>query len=302
MLNALSSVIKRTSRFLGHKTAEHAIQGIQNMFRIEQNQSAAARTFRLLELIYHATVRNIRKSHGGSAIMGLVMHLIQSIMMVLIFLFVFNLMGRGVAAIRGDLLVYIMSGIFMFMTHVKAIGAVSGADGPTSPMMKHAPMNPIISIAAAALGVLYLQILAAIIILFFYDAAFAPVTIEEPFQTFGMFILSWATGVGIGMILLSAKPWAPGFVGLFSTLFQRANMIASGKMFVANTLKPKMLALFSWNPLFHTIDQGRGFIFLNYEPRYTNYIYPIKVLAVCIVIGLMLEFVTRKYASSSWNT
>jgi ABC-type polysaccharide/polyol phosphate export permease len=271
------------------------------MFRIEQNQSTPARAFRLLELIYHATVRNVRKSHG-SAVMGLVMHLIQSIMMVLIFLFVFNLMGRGVAAIRGDILVYIMSGIFMFMTHVKAISAVSGADGPTSAMMKHAPMNPIISIAAAALAVLYLQILAALIILFFYDAVFAPITIDEPYQTFGMFLLSWATGVGIGMIFLSAKPWAPGFIGLFCTLFQRANMIASGKMFVANTLKPKMLALFDWNPLFHTIDQGRGFIFLNYTPRYTNYIYPLKVLAVCVLIGLMLEFVTRKYASASWNT
>ena len=272
------------------------------MFRIEQNQSLAARTFRLLELIYHATVRNIRKGHGRSAVMGLVMHLIQSILMVLIFLAVFKIMGRGVAAIRGDLLVYIMSGIFMFMTHVKAIGAVSGADGPTSAMMKHAPMNPIISIIAAALAVLYLQTLAAMIILFFYDAAFAPVYIDEPFQTFGMFILSWATGVGIGMILLSAKPWSPGVIGLFSTLFQRANMIASGKMFVANTLKPKMLALFDWNPLFHTIDQGRGFIFLNYAPRYTNYVYPIKVMFVCVLVGLMLEFVTRKYASSSWNT
>jgi ABC-type polysaccharide/polyol phosphate export permease len=271
------------------------------MFRIERNQSAPARAFRLLELIYHATVRNIRKSHG-SAVMGLVMHVIQSIMMVLVFLFVFNLMGRGIPTIRGDLLIYIMSGIFMFMTHVKAISAVSGAEGPTSAMMKHAPMNPIISIAAAALGVLYLQIFAALIILFFYHAVFAPITIEQPYQTFGMFLLSWATGVGIGMIFLSAKPWAPGLIGLLSTLFQRANMIASGKMFVANTLKPAMLAMFDWNPLFHTIDQGRGFIFLNYTPRYTNFIYPIKVLAVCIVIGLMLEFFTRKYASASWNT
>ena len=271
------------------------------MFRIEQNQSAPARTFRLLELIYHATVRNIRKSHG-SAVMGLVMHLIQSIMMVMIFLFMFDLMGARGTAIRGDFLLYIMSGIFMFMTHTKAIGAVSGADGPTSAMMKHAPMNPIISIAAAALGVLYLQILAALIILFFYDAVFNQITIEQPVQTFGMFLLSWISGVAIGMVLLSAKPWAPGVIGLLAALFQRANMIASGKMFVANSLPPKKLHLFDWNPLFHTIDQGRGFVFLNYTPRNSTIEYPIKVVAVCILIGLMLEFVTRKYASSSWNT
>jgi len=271
------------------------------MFHTEQSQSGPARAYRLLELIYHATVRNIRKSNG-SAVMGLVMHLVQSIMMVLIFLFMFDLMGMRAMAIRGDFLLFIMSGIFMFMTHVKAISAVSGADGPTSAMMKHAPMNPIVSIAAAALGVLYLQILAALIILFFYHAVFTPITIDQPFQTFGMFLLSWASGVAIGMILLSAKPWAPGLVGLLSALFQRANMIASGKMFVANSLKPAMLALFDWNPLFHSIDQGRGFIFLNYTPRNSTVDYPIKVIAVCIVIGLMMEFFTRRHASASWNT
>ena len=271
------------------------------MFRTEQNQSGPARTFRLLELIFHATIRNIRKSHG-SAVMGLVMHIIQSIMMVLMFLFISDLMGMRSYAIRGDFMLFIMSGIFMFMTHVKAIGAVSGADGPTSAMMQHAPMNPIISIASAALGVLYLQVLAAVIILFFYHAVFNPITIDQPYQTLGMFLMSWASGVAIGMILLSARPWAPGLVGLIATIFQRANMIASGKMFVANSLKPSMLAMFDWNPLFHTIDQGRGFVFLNYTPRNSSIDYPIKVIAVCLVIGLMLEFFTRKYASSSWNT
>lgn len=268
------------------------------MFRIEQNQSAPARGFRMLELIYHATVRNIRKTHG-SAVMGLVMHIVQALMLVLMFMFIADLMGARSLAIRGDFMLFIMSGIFMFMTHVKAISAVSGADGPTSQMMKHAPMNPIVSIAAAALSVLYLQVLAAIIILFFYHSIFNPITIDQPFQTLGMFLMSWASGVAIGMILLSAMPWAPGLVGLLSTLFRRANMIASGKMFVANSLKPSMLAMFDWNPLFHSIDQGRGFIFLNYVPRNSSIDYPLKVIAVCLVIGLMLEFFTRKYATSS---
>lgn len=41
-------------------------------------------------------------------------------------------------------------------------------------------------------------------------------------------------------------------------------MIASGKMFVANTLPNFMLAMFDWNPLLYTIDQARGFAFINY--------------------------------------
>jgi ABC-type polysaccharide/polyol phosphate export permease len=42
-------------------------------------------------------------------------------------------------------------------------------------------------------------------------------------------------------------------------VYQRANMIASGKMFIVNTRPPFMLTMFDWNPLFHCIDKARGF-------------------------------------------
>lgn len=59
--------------------------------------------------------------------------------------------------------------------------------------------------------------------------------------------------------------------------------------------------MFDWNPLFHTIDQSRGFIFLNYGPRYTSIDYPVMVALACVMIGLMLEFFTRQHVSASWN-
>jgi ABC-type polysaccharide/polyol phosphate export permease len=116
-----------------------------------------------------------------------------------------------------------------------------------------------------------------------------------------MLLLSWSSGAAIGTVMMAIKPWQPDAVGIFTQLYQRANMIASGKMFVANAMPTSKLALFDWNPLFHTIDQGRGFIFLNYHPHYSNYMYPIKVTLVVIVIGLMAENFTRKHASLSWG-
>ena len=78
-------------------------------------------------------------------------------------------------------------------------------------------------------------------------------------------------------------------------------MIASGKMFVANSMPTSKLAFFDWNPLFHTIDQGRGFIFLNYFPHYSSISYPLTVTAVLMVVGLMGEHYTRKHQSASWS-
>ena len=271
------------------------------MFRYKAaTRSRLTLAFETLELIYHVAVRNLRKSHNN-ALLGMVMSVVQSLVMLLVMFFMMQLFGMRRVAVRGDFMLYVMSGVFMFMTHVKAIGAVSGADGPTSTMMMHAPMNPIISILGAALGSLYQQTQSAATILFIYHAAWNPISIDEPVGMLGMYLLSWFTGIGIGMVFLSAKPWQPELMGILVLLYQRANVIASGKMVLANNLAPNRRNWFDWNPLFHTIDQARGFVFLNYTPRYTDYHYAIKYALVCMLIGLMAEFFTRQHASASWN-
>jgi ABC-type polysaccharide/polyol phosphate export permease len=270
------------------------------MFYRQVSRGTLSRALAMLELIFHATVRNVRKSHGN-AVIGLLLNISQTVILVAVFFLMFDILGMRGSAIRGDFLLYVMSGIFMFMTHIKALGAVVGSDGPTSAMMKHAPMNTIIAILSAALAALYTQILSASVVLYVYHAAFQPITIHDPVGMMGMLLLSWGSGVGIGMIMQAAKPWQPEAVAVIAQLYQRANMIASGKMFVANTMPGSKLKLFDWNPLFHTIDQGRGYIFLNYHPHYSSIGYPIKVMLVCILIGLMAEFYTRKYVSVSWG-
>ena len=271
------------------------------MFRPQTTRPTRLKSgFEFLELIYHATIRNLRSKYGN-AVYGLVMNVVQAALTLIIFLVMFDILGMRSSAIRGDFVLYVMSGVFMFLTHTKTLGAVSGADGPTSPMMMHAPMNPIISITAAALAALYQQIFAMSVILLIYHTIWTPISIHEPAGMLGMLLLSWFSGAAIGMIFLAARPWQPELVGILTTIYQRANMIASGKMFVANAAPATIRAMFDWNPLFHTIDQARGFTFLNYHPRYTSIDYPIYVALVCIMIGLMGEFYTRKHASLSWQ-
>jgi ABC-type polysaccharide/polyol phosphate export permease len=254
----------------------------------------------MAELVYHSVVRSVRKTHNN-AIMAIVMNMLQAVMFVAAFYVMFSILGLRGAAIRGDFLVYIMTGIFLYLTHTKSLGAVVGSEGPASPMMQHAPMTTVIAIASAAVGALYIQVLSLFMILFIYHVAFTPLEIEQPVAAFGMLLISWFTGCALGLVLLSIKPWFPTFVSLFSTVYQRANMIASGKMFLANTLPGFMLAMFDWNPLFHAIDQARGFSFINYNPRYSNWEYAFWVGLILLMIGLMGEFYTRKHASLSWG-
>ncbi|MEO0862639.1 MAG: ABC transporter permease [Pseudomonadota bacterium] len=269
------------------------------MFRVEKRQTALTSAFTLLELIFHATVRQVRKGHGNG-LMALLMAVLQTLIFVAAFYLLFALLGLRGAAIRGDFLLYLMSGIFLFLTHTKAMGAVAGSEGPASPMMKHAPMNTAVAICASALSALYLQVLSAAIVLYGVHVIWQPVVIANPIGAGLMFLLAWFSGVAIGLVLLALKPWFPNFVGILSTVYARANMVFSGKMFVANSLPGFMLPFFTWNPLFHAIDQARDATFVNYNAHYTNWMYPLILSLILILVGLMGEFYTKRHTSASW--
>ncbi len=248
------------------------------MFDQKTTTTRAGATIAILELIFHNAAHHVRKQHRH-AVFALVISIMQSVTTIAVFFIMFSILGIRGATIRGDFLLYIMSGVFMFFTHVKAITAVYASEGPASPMMQHRPMTTAIAIASAALSALYVQTLTVIIILSIYHLGWGPITIYNPAGALGMLILAWFSGVAIGMLY----------------------MIASGKMFVANAMPGYMVALFIWNPLFHIIDQTRGFVFINYNPHYSSISYPIYASLAILMVGLMGEFYTRKHASASWG-
>ena len=270
------------------------------MFQAKNKTSLVWNSFTILELIYHNTVRSIRSGHRD-ALFAILASTMQTVLMVLVFFFFMDFMGMRQAAVRGDFLLYVMSGIFVFMVHIKTVAAVSGAEGPTAPMMQHLPMNTTISIWASAFSALYIQVIALFGILGVYHLLWKPLEIYDPIGALLMLLLAWFSGCAIGAVFLAVKPWAPRAVGIVQQMYVRLNMFASGKMFLANLMTPKMLAIFTWNPLFHIIDQGRGETFVNYNPMKSDIMYPLVVSVVLLVIGLIGESYTRKRVSVSWT-
>ena len=264
-------------------------------------RSGISDTLAFLEQVYFGTVRGMRKSSGRNAVLGLIGSMMQTVVFITAFYFMFQLLGVRSPPIKGDYMLYIISGIAMFMTHNTAVQAVAGAEGPTSGMMQHAPMNTMIAVCSAALQSLYKQTITIGTILLIYHLAINPVDIFNPIGLAGVFLLSWFTGVAIGMVFLALTPWHPPLVKILLMVYRRVNMLASGKIFVANTLPSFMLVMFDWNPLFHCVDQARGVMFINYLPMHSNLSYPLKVALVAVVLGLMGEFFTRKRASMSWG-
>src|SRR5690606_38420878 len=92
----------------------------------------------------------------------------QTLLFVSIFMLLYLLVGIRGSPIRGDFMLYLMSGIFLFMSHVRTVGAASSSHSPGGGLIKHPPLNPAVLIAASALSTLYGQSGGAIVLLGVY--------------------------------------------------------------------------------------------------------------------------------------
>jgi len=72
------------------------------MFQRAARKGTVATAFGMLELVFHASVRDVRKNHGNPVI-GLLLNIFQTVMLVAVFYLLFQLLGcaalRSVAII-----------------------------------------------------------------------------------------------------------------------------------------------------------------------------------------------------------
>lgn len=270
------------------------------MFYFDRNKTLLGGAFTTAELVFHGVVRDVRAKHSN-AVIAIVMNILQIVLMAMVFYLIMSFMGTRVAKIRGEFILYLLSGVFLFMTHIQGVSALTKLGGKNNPMMLHSPMNAMVMILSAAFGTLYKQLMSILVILFVYSVAVAPLEMQDPGGAFAMLILAWFTGCAVGLVFMAFKPWFPTTATMLSNIYRRLNMVFSGKMFVANALGGGILMMFAWNPLFHLIDQCRGFVFRNYFPRNTSWEYALWVGIALLMIGLLAEFYTRQHISKSWS-
>ncbi len=270
------------------------------MFYFRNNKTLLGGAFTTAELVFHAVVRNIRSQHSN-AVVAIVRSIVQVLALVLVFYLIMSFMGTRVAKVRGDLVLYLLSGVFLFVVHIKSVKQVAGVGAGNNPMMLHSPMNMMVMIMATAFGILYTMLMTLFVILFLYHVAVAPLVIEDPGGAFAMVLLSWFTGCAVGLLFMALSPWFPTTAAILTNVYRRMNMVFSGKMVLGNALGGYMLAMFAWNPLFHIIDQCRGFVFRNYYPRNSSWEYAVWVGVALVMIGLLGVFYTKQHVSQSWN-
>ena len=110
----------------------------------------------MLEVTYHASVQKVRSSHHN-AVWAIMISILQAGMFVGGFYLMFYFIGAREVKLRGDFMMYLLSGIYLYLCHIRAVAAVSATKGDTSSLMQHGPMNPIVAIASSLISAFYVQ-------------------------------------------------------------------------------------------------------------------------------------------------
>ncbi len=244
-----------------------------------------------MDTMYVSIVREFRSETGGS-MLGFVSALIRPLFLFAIFWVLYEFIGRS-ALIRGDFLLFMMTGIFLFLAHIQAVQTLKGVGHASSGMIFYAKTSTLLNILTSALNQLYILILSVIVIMGCAYLLRGHLEVYEPGRMILPFFLAFASGLAVGLLFLALTPLAPGIIPMLFQFYRRAQMFTSGKMFLANLLPADLLPFFTWNPLFHSIDQARGHAFINYTPRNTSIEYAIYFTLAAFAIGFVIEFAMR---------
>lgn len=262
---------------------------VQRYYRNASMRDAAGA---FLDVLGVSVMREFRASSGG-AIMSFIKALVQPLTLFFGFFLLYELFGRAML-IRGDFVLFMITGIMLFMLHIQAVKKLQSETGAQQAgMIFYARGSMLLNILASALHELYLNTVAMVIILGFAYLVRGYLEIYQPMYMIAPLFFAWASGLAVGMVFSAVSPLFPVVSNVFFQFYRRAQMFTSGKMFVANMIPASILPFFDWNPLFHAIDQARGAAFINYLPRNTNIWYPVYFTLAGITIALIVMYALR---------
>jgi ABC-type polysaccharide/polyol phosphate export permease len=239
---------------------------------------------RFLALVHATTVNAIGRQATGS--FGLLEAFAMPVALCSGFLLAYHFIGMFRPPVRGDIVVFLLTGIYLFQLASRTRGAAVLTGG--GPLMHHQPVQPVMLAWAGALSSLYIVVVSMGLIFGAAVLVQGGIAAHDPAGLIAPILLAWLFGVGSGMLMSGIARYAGG-AQLMGIMWQRAMFLTSGIFFLADTVPGWMRPWFDWNPLFHLIDRMRDAAFVNYAGGDTSLGYPAAVIAAMLLAGHVLE-------------
>ncbi|MEL6426360.1 MAG: hypothetical protein AAFQ33_13005, partial [Pseudomonadota bacterium] len=166
--------------------------------RYHRNRTLWEATQSFLDVLYISIVREFRSATGG-AMLAFLMAIAQPMLLFAVFWIAYTILGRT-GLIRGDFLLFMMTGIFLFIVHIKAVQVMKKSGGGLSGMIFYAKTSAMLGILASAIHALYLNILAITVIMGTAYLLRGYLEVYDPAGLIGPFFFAWTSGLAVGVL------------------------------------------------------------------------------------------------------
>lgn len=199
------------------------------------------------------------------------------------------------APMGSSVIAYLAVGIVPFVSfYLRIQGGVSSAVRSNVQLLYFRQVTPLTLIVAAFVREYLTSLIVFVVIaggIAMYDKT---VQISDPLTILaavtGISVLAAVFGVvfGLGELVVPALQLAETIVFRFMLFF-------GGAMYYANFLPPQIRKIALYNPLLSMFEFIRGAYFVNYQPRYAEWEYPLECMVVGVAFAMVMLYSTRRY-------
>ena len=255
-----------------------------------QVMGVAYKIKRQWEIIYALMMRDIRTRYFGNS-WGFFIAILWPLSHIFLLVIINTTVGRTAPFGESTALWY-ATGVLPFMVfnysaRFISMGPVLNKELTVYPVVK---LNDILVSRAIIemLNAVSIIILTMIILIFFGINPF-PVYPVEAFLAIGANLL---LGVGFGVVNAMITCAIPGWITGYA-LFSIVMWVASGVLFIPDTLPEQFRYYLSFNPSLHGVQWMRSAFYEGYGTVVLDKTYMMQFAVVCLLLGLVIERVFR---------
>ncbi len=242
--------------------------------------------------VVHAIILRETRTRFGAQRLGYLWAIIEPVLVILTFYGLFRLAGRTAPA-GMDVWSFVATGLVPYRLFASSAGRVAEAVNGNKAVLYYPQVLPLD--LAIARGVLEAATFAAVFALLMgghalWSGSFA---VDSMLVTLAGLGLAALLGATLGLVFCALGQIWPTVDRARGPLL-RPLFWVSGVFFTAAALPDHVRRIFSWNPVFHTVELVRAGWFEGYGAEHADPVYALRWILGLALAGLLLERRVRR--------
>ena len=249
---------------------------------------------RLQVRVIAALVRRETRVHFGELRLGYLWAIIEPLLHLLVYLFLFTYLFRRQSPLEGGLALFMLTGLMPYFLYSKLAGYLAGGIDANRALLNLPPVKPLdVLIARAILEASTYLFVGVILLTALFIEDGSDIAPDDPVQLTAALACTIAFGSGVGCINAVLRAFIRNWMTIYGLILSPVFFL-SGIWYLPSQIPMPFREYILYNPLAHYIMWVRMAFYGNYHPIELDRSYAVYCSIVAAGLGLALLRVARR--------